>query len=184
LLAVACRLFAAKGYATATMGDIATAAGIRHGSLYHHFPSKDDILVETLDRFWSDLLSAYRDAVAGEDDAAAAAAALIGVAFSFLDERNDEVKILYNDWVLLARMDKYDFILRDNVKAEAIWLSVLERGVADRTFRDDLDLVVLYRTVLGAVLSVVRWYRPGGGLDRDQLTQSYSRMFLNGLRPQ
>jgi AcrR family transcriptional regulator len=183
LLSVACRLFAEKGYATATMADIAEAAGIQHGSLYHHFPTRDDILVETLDGFWSDLLGVYREAAEHETDSAAAIAALIRAAMTFLVERNDEVKILYNDWVRLERREKYQFIHRRNAESEKIWLSVLNRGIRDGTFRDDLDVDVLYRTLQGAVLSVVRWYRPGGALDRDELTQSYARMFLNGLRP-
>src|SRR5687768_11463039 len=77
LRGLACRIFAEKGYAMATLGDIAKAAGIQHSSLYHHFATKDDILVETLDAFWVDLLAAYRDAIDNQADPSAALGGLV-----------------------------------------------------------------------------------------------------------
>ncbi|RFA27186.1 hypothetical protein CAI21_15155 [Alkalilimnicola ehrlichii] len=42
-------LFRAKGFRATTMADIARATGLLKGSVYHHFPSKDAILIEVLD---------------------------------------------------------------------------------------------------------------------------------------
>src|SRR6201996_2840215 len=50
------RLFERRGYAATTISDIAEAAGILPGSLYHHFASKEDIAV--------DLLTSYSQALA------------------------------------------------------------------------------------------------------------------------
>ena len=52
----AARLFERRGYAATTISDIAEAAGILPGSLYHHFASKEDIAV--------DLLASYSQALA------------------------------------------------------------------------------------------------------------------------
>src|ERR1700760_249396 len=52
----AARLFERRGYAATTISDIAEAAGILPGSLYHHFASKEDIAV--------DLLTSYSQALA------------------------------------------------------------------------------------------------------------------------
>jgi AcrR family transcriptional regulator len=49
-------LFERRGYAATTISDIAEAAGILPGSLYHHFASKEDIAV--------DLLASYSQALA------------------------------------------------------------------------------------------------------------------------
>jgi len=52
LLAEACAAFAEKGYAGASMGDIAVRTGLRKASLFHHFGSKrqlyNEVLTETL----------------------------------------------------------------------------------------------------------------------------------------
>ncbi len=48
LLAVACSAFAEKGYAGASMAEIAERAGLRKASLFHHFGSKDRLYTEVL----------------------------------------------------------------------------------------------------------------------------------------
>jgi AcrR family transcriptional regulator len=44
IAAKAAEIFARDGYANVGMRDIADAVGIKGASLYHHFPSKEDIL--------------------------------------------------------------------------------------------------------------------------------------------
>ncbi|SNT00748.1 TetR/AcrR family transcriptional regulator [Rhodococcoides kyotonense] len=44
IAAKAAEIFARDGYAAVGMRDIADAVGIKGASLYHHFPSKEDIL--------------------------------------------------------------------------------------------------------------------------------------------
>ncbi|MHA6793365.1 TetR/AcrR family transcriptional regulator [Pseudonocardia bannensis] len=44
IVAAAARIFATAGYHNVGMRDIADAVGIRGASLYHHFPSKEEIL--------------------------------------------------------------------------------------------------------------------------------------------
>src|SRR5437879_4115796 len=42
------RLFAEKGYESTSVSDILRTAGANSGSLYHFFPTKQDLLVEVL----------------------------------------------------------------------------------------------------------------------------------------
>lgn len=46
----AARLFARKGFHTCTMRDIATAARVSTGAIYHYFPSKEDIYLAIVHR--------------------------------------------------------------------------------------------------------------------------------------
>lgn len=51
VLVAAEQLFAVKGYAGATLRDIANAVGIRHASLYHHAPGgKEELFIEVTAR--------------------------------------------------------------------------------------------------------------------------------------
>ena len=50
ILDAAAALFVASGFAATTTRAIAERIGIRQASLYYHFPGKDDILVELLER--------------------------------------------------------------------------------------------------------------------------------------
>src|SRR5690348_5209935 len=51
LVMTAMRLFSEKGYESASVADILRAAGANSGSLYHFFPTKQDLLMEVLRRY-------------------------------------------------------------------------------------------------------------------------------------
>ena len=63
MVQLAGELFAQKGYRATTVREIADAAGILSGSLYHHFDSKESIGDEILSGFINDVLADYRSAV-------------------------------------------------------------------------------------------------------------------------
>ena len=50
ILESAAQVFRQKGFHGASMADIADAVELKKASLYHHFESKQEILVELLDR--------------------------------------------------------------------------------------------------------------------------------------
>lgn len=64
LLHLAADLFASRGVRATTVRDIADAAGILSGSLYHHFDSKESMVDEILRGFLDDLFDRYRKIVA------------------------------------------------------------------------------------------------------------------------
>jgi len=49
ILASARTLFAERGFEATSIDDIALAAGVAKGAVYHHFPSKEAIFVDVLD---------------------------------------------------------------------------------------------------------------------------------------
>ena len=72
MVAIAAELFAQKGYRATTVREIADAAGILSGSLYHHFDSKESIGDEILSGFINEVLADYRSAVVEAADPRAA----------------------------------------------------------------------------------------------------------------
>ena len=61
ILDTAAALFASSGLRT-SLKEIADACGIQPGSLYHHFDSKDAIIVELIERYHADLDRIAKDA--------------------------------------------------------------------------------------------------------------------------
>jgi AcrR family transcriptional regulator len=55
ILDEATRLFAERGYAACSMADLAECVGLRKASLFHHFPSKDDLYGAVLERLMTHL---------------------------------------------------------------------------------------------------------------------------------
>ena len=43
IVAAAATLFGAKGFAATTIDEIAAAAGVAKGAVYHHFPNKEAV---------------------------------------------------------------------------------------------------------------------------------------------
>ena len=64
IVAIAAELFAARGYADTTVREIADAAGILSGSLYHHFDSKESMVEALLRDFLDRIGPQYRDIIA------------------------------------------------------------------------------------------------------------------------
>jgi AcrR family transcriptional regulator len=64
ILEVATELFYEKGYHATTMREVASGVGIKAGSLYNHFPSKEELLFRIAEGVMQDLLAAGREAVA------------------------------------------------------------------------------------------------------------------------
>lgn len=61
LLSAARKLFATEGYTTVSIDDIASAAGVTRGALYHHFPSKTAVF----ERVVHDTQAELREEVVG-----------------------------------------------------------------------------------------------------------------------
>jgi AcrR family transcriptional regulator len=50
-------LFASKGFGQVGMRALATCLGLSPGSLYHHYPSKQHLLLDLIEEFYEELLS-------------------------------------------------------------------------------------------------------------------------------
>lgn len=55
-LDAALELFSSQGFRATTMRQIADRAGISVGNIYHHFPKKESLYRELIERYWQSLL--------------------------------------------------------------------------------------------------------------------------------
>ncbi len=53
ILVAALQLFSSQGYRATSVRDIAAAAGVSTGNVYHHFPDKETIFLTLLDQYWT-----------------------------------------------------------------------------------------------------------------------------------
>ena len=67
-MAVSARLFARGGFDATSMRDIAGQAGMLAGSMYYHFPSKNDLIAAVYEEGVAEIDSAVDMALAGLDE--------------------------------------------------------------------------------------------------------------------
>ncbi|MCK0439472.1 TetR family transcriptional regulator [Gordonia alkaliphila] len=183
LLGIAGELFADRGLRSTTVRDIADAAGILSGSLYHHFDSKESMVDELLRGFLDELFERYRTISEAGLSAADALRQLVIASFESIDARHTAVAIYQNEARQLAGQERFEYIGERNVEFRHLWESVLRRGVDDGEFRADLDVDLVYRFLRDTVWVAVRWYRPGGGKPVDLVADQYLSVVLDGILP-
>lgn len=181
LLQLAAELFAKQGLRATTVRDIADGAGILSGSLYHHFRSKETMVDEILRGFLDELFDGYRAIVAAGLDSRSTLEALVLRSFEAIHHRHAAVAIYQDEAKHLIKLPQFGYIAVRNTEFRELWVGVLQRGVADDSFRADLDLEVAYRFMRDTVWVAVRWYRPGGTLTADQVARQYLTIVLDGI---
>ena len=183
----AARLFRGQGYAAVTMRDIAAACGVKAGSLYYHFTSKEQIVVEVLNtgvdvalsqvRRHMDVLQAgaalplrLRTAIAahlhtllGQDD-------YIGANIRIFAHVPDRVRT-----AALTRRRLY----------EAWWQELLDQGARDGAFLPGTDLHLVRLFLMGAMNWSLEWHHftapDSGGHDVDAIAGRLAAMVLHGV---
>ena len=181
LLAIAARLFAERGFKNTTVRDIADAAGILSGSLYHHFDSKEAMVDELLDSFQQSLWQQY-DAIESSDSTPREKLeAVVRVSFDAIDQHHSEVAIFQTDAAFLATFDRFAYLEERNIRFRDLWTGLLTEGVASGELRSDLNVELVYRFLRDTVWVAVRWYRPGGELSPEQVADQYLHILLDGI---
>jgi AcrR family transcriptional regulator len=181
LLGVAAEVFAEQGYNATTVRKIADAAGMLAGSLYYHFDSKESMLDEILSTFLDELWAGYDAVLAADLGPRETIEALVVESFREIDRHRAAVAIYQKESRYLAAQPRFACLTDSQQKFEKAWLGTLERGVADRVFRADLDVRLTYRFVRDTVWVAASWYRPGGLHSPDEIARQYLSMVLDGI---
>ena len=181
LLAIAGEVFARKGFRNTTVRDIADAAGILSGSLYHHFDSKESMVDELLVPFQEELFGKYDEILASEDDARTKLERAVRVSFEAIDQHPHEVAIFQNDADHLGTFERFGYLADRNAQSRQVWVTLIEEGVRTGVLRPDLDVTLTYRFIRDTVWVAVRGYRPGRGLSHTAVADQYVRILLDGI---
>ncbi len=181
LLTIAAGLFAERGFKNTTVRDIADAAGILSGSLYHHFDSKESMVDELLDTFQTELWKKYDAIEASDASPKQKLESVVRASFEAIGEHRNEVAIFQSDGLYLATFERFGYLIERNRKFRTLWTGLLEAGVASGELRADLDVALVYRFLRDTVWVAVRWYRPGGALTPADVADQYLSILLEGI---
>jgi TetR/AcrR family transcriptional regulator, cholesterol catabolism regulator len=173
-------LFARKGYRATTVREIADAAGILSGSLYHHFDSKESIGDEILSSFINDVLADYREAVSSAGSPRDVLEQIVRSTSRTLSRHRAALAMLQNDWSYFSTQPRFGYLRQALSEIERTWITQLERGQQAGIFRADLDARLTYR-LLRDVLWIPAQWRVAGGYSTDQVADGLLQLLLFGI---
>lgn len=177
---VAAEVFHRKGYDNTSMSDVATAAGLTKAGLYHHVSSKESLLFTVLDS-GLDLTESYvmkpLEAISEPLDRLKA---MIDLHLRLvLEERNLEVTGLLHECKTLSPSDRARVNRR---KKEYVRMTTrLVSDVVERHHVKDVDPKLAAFALLGMLNWTYQWYRLSGSNSREQIVETFQRIFLQGL---
>lgn len=97
LLDVAIAVFARRGYANASMSDVADAAGVTKPVLYQHFRSRRDLYLAALDDVVDRLRRHVEQSSGDIDSPREQAVAGLSAYFRFVRDHDDAFELLFGD---------------------------------------------------------------------------------------
>lgn len=177
LVRVSARLFREKGFEGTTIRDIADAVGMRSGSPFYHFKSKQEILAAVMEEGLVAGLEATGGIMALDLAPREKFLALVRSHLeTVLGDGHDFIPVLLYDWRSLSP-DLQAHIIELKDRYDLYWQQMLSELKKAGLIRDDGKVVRLL--LLGAINYSVQWYRPGKGLSLDQLAEQTVAFFLD-----
>jgi len=179
LLDVAVAVFIERGYEASTMDELAARLGVTKSAIYHHVPSKVELLRLALDRALDELFAVTREP-----------AAMTGPAIDRLEHVvRGSVRVLAAELpfvTLLLRVrgnsDVERAALQRRREFDRVVTGLVRAAEEEGDVRPDVDPAVTSRLLFGAVNSLTEWYRPDGELTPDELADALVTTTFEGLR--
>jgi AcrR family transcriptional regulator len=176
IIATAIDRFGEEGFEHTKWATIADDVGIGQTALYHYFESKVHCLLTIMRLELSSSVERFHTATASAPDSGAALIAAIASAYEASPRDALQRRILQNHMDLLAtprpskKEEEERLLCRSLVQEiEHNWTSLVQKGIDEGVFRVD-DALLTARMLLALVVGVWRWYRPGGEMTLDQIT--------------
>lgn len=177
----AAELFREKGYAAASMRDLAQKLGIEAASLYSHIKSKEEIL----QNLCFDMATEFRKSLDEVEKQKASASeklknGIIGhiqvmakdltASAVFMNEHRHLSQPYLREFLLL----RINYINR--------FKDIIEEGVAKGEFKSNIDRKLAVMTLFSSLNWMPLWYDPHSNIDSLSLGQQLADMLVNGLK--
>lgn len=188
ILEAALKVFSRRGFAQATIQDIAAEADIGKGTIYEYFRSKDDIIRNSWTAFMHLMGSQLEEILAAP---LSSSEKLRNVLAAFLEiiygDDAEGVRIMFNFWAeamrdtsqantMFVEMNRYYGIYRETMA------SVLEQGVSEGVFRSGLNTLATASTLIGMLDGLLaQWILDPEALDYRGMSEEITELVMRGI---
>jgi AcrR family transcriptional regulator len=182
IIDVAARVIAERGIKGATVRDIGQAAGILSGSLYYHFESKEQIVLEVL---LPSVQAQHERALrlrAESASASEALEALIRDSVNTTARYPNQSVILRNEARAFRDIEALAPIAEMRSKMLALFVDVVTEGQRSGEFRRGIDADIVVRAIFDGMLGAARWFDGPRRRKPDQVAAALVDLYLHSLR--
>lgn len=160
-------LFAERGYAAASMRELAERAGVSLSASYYYFPGKQDVLVAIMEEAMSRLEKAGAEVMERELEPLERLAELVRAHVRVHLEQPEQARVADGELRALAEPSRGRVIAwRDSY--EAHFRETLTEGVETGAFYANLDVPITAMAIITMATGTAEWWRPKGRLTRDE----------------
>jgi TetR/AcrR family fatty acid metabolism transcriptional regulator len=183
------RVFAERGYHGCRIADVARAAGVAYGLVYHYFRNKDELLESVFAEQWAILINALKAIDEGPGTASEKIAGVCGFVLDVYKTAPTAVRVLILEVTRTPNALRAGSTPQTFAAAVGILADLVRQGQERGELRRDLEPVVAAAGVLGAlemtltglVMGLVRPPSPPEE-EIDRVKEQLVALLLAGLR--
>lgn len=179
VLDAASALFEERGYQATTLQDVASKVQLLAPSLYYYIKTKEDLLFSVMKRAHQLGL-----ALLDEPEAVAAADARTRLA-AFIQQwmggtYPPQIRVVERDIRFLSE-ERQSEVLAWRDRMNHFVADIIRQGIAEGLFDPSTDPTVAASTLFVVLNATPTWFREPGRVSYRELTDFYTRLFLQGM---
>jgi TetR/AcrR family transcriptional regulator, cholesterol catabolism regulator len=181
VLKAATTVFYRRGYADATVQDVADALGMLKGSLYYYIKSKEELLYRLATEVHDDVDALLSEAVALEGlSALERIQEFVRRQVEYNVRRLEAISVYHHDVHHLSKDLRSEIVGRRHMH-EAVLVSLLEEAQRDGDVDQSLNPCILSQSIFATVIWIYRWYRPSSGISVSELAETCVAFVTRGI---
>ena len=189
LLEAAMAVFAEKGYRNTRLEEIAEAAGVTKGTIYHYFATKEELLLRAIEHHHERIFGRLDEELRGATGPASERIRLfVRRGFGDTDPARRRVLTLLLQGIAHEVPEAYrQWLASGPVEGWKLLARLIDEGKRAGEFRDDADAEVAARMLISGLLLQTVWQQHASGvrgmaISERRLLDEATELSLAGLR--
>jgi AcrR family transcriptional regulator len=174
----AAKVFNEKGFLETTIADIASAARISKGGVFHYFPTKTEILYHILSEYMDVVLKGLDEDLGSIEEDSLRIQLIISRHIDLYDKNTAEAKLLLHEAHHLP-LKEFKIIAEKEKKYFQIVAHELSDFLNHPISKEKLTGITF--TLFGMLNWIYSWYSPKGPLTPKELSEIIHNIFIRGV---
>lgn len=175
-------LFASRGVARTSIGDISDAVGIKREGVYYYFKSRNDILIEIILAPSKSLLLNLKRLMRSNVSSVEKLHSAIEIHLDAYNPSYIEMSIALREDHFAIPDVKLNQLKRIWAEYESLWTQLIADGQASGEFKKEINPKMAAYGLLGMCNWVARWYSPGKSTTIQEITETFAAISTTGLQ--